>query len=73
MPYDASTFTCQGPGGIWRTTGALVGLDDEALDRCPEAGEWSIREILERVFAVQRFYLELILKARAAAQPVERD
>ncbi|MCD6520762.1 MAG: DinB family protein [Anaerolineae bacterium] len=53
--------------------GALVGLDDEALDRCPEAGEWSIREILEHVLAAQRFYLELILKARAAAQPVGRD
>src|SRR5215471_7746229 len=34
----------------------LAGLPDTWLDRAPRAGEWSIREIIEHVVAVERRY-----------------
>jgi len=53
--------------------GAVVGLTDEALDRAPEAGEWTPRQILEHMTAVQRQYLELIRRAREEGRAVEAD
>lgn len=53
--------------------GAMVGLRDEHLDEAPEEGEWSPRQVLEHVIATQHRYLELVRRAREAAEPVEKD
>jgi len=53
--------------------GATVGLQDEHLDRAPEPGEWTPRQVLEHVIETQRLYLGMIQRARESAQPVERD
>lgn len=53
--------------------GAMVGLEDEQLDRAPEPGEWSARQVLEHMIAIQRSYLDLVRRARQTAKPVEKD
>ena len=53
--------------------GAMVGLTDEALDRVPDEGEWTPRQVLEHIITIQELYLDLIRRGREAAQPVEKD
>jgi len=53
--------------------GALVGLQDCDLDREPEPGEWTARQVLEHMIATQKGYLETVRRALKEARPVERD
>ena len=56
-----------------RLLGALVGLTDDDLDKAPQPGEWSPREVLEHIVQTQCAYLGMIRRARDSAQPVEKD
>ena len=56
-----------------RLMGSLIGLDDESLDRAPEPGEWSPRQILEHMVQVQELYLGLIRNALVAGIAVDKD
>jgi hypothetical protein len=53
--------------------GAMVGLSDEDLDRVPEAGEWTARQVLEHMLATQQVYLDMVRQGRRDASPVEKD
>lgn len=52
---------------------AAVGLTDEALDRVPEPGEWSPRQILEHVVQAENWMLEQIRQARAKAEISDKE
>lgn len=53
--------------------GAMVGLQDEDLDREPEPGEWSVRQVLEHMVQIQRDYLANVRYALEQRKSVERD
>jgi hypothetical protein len=57
-------------GYFW---GAMVGLKDEDLDKVPEPGEWSPRQVLDHLLEGQQGYLDWILQAREERQVVEKD
>ena len=48
--------------------GAMVGLRDEDLDKIPEPGEWSPRQVLEHLISVHERYFEVVRRAREAAK-----
>ena len=53
--------------------GAITGLSDEDLDRAPEPGEWSAREILDHLVEAQGRLLGQIGKARERAEVSEKQ
>lgn len=53
--------------------GAMVGLADQDLDRVPEPGEWTLRQILDHMLATQQLYLDMVRKARQTANRVDKD
>lgn len=53
--------------------GAMVGLQDQDLDKVPEPGEWTPRQILEHLVTTQQFYLNLVRRGKEAATPLEKD
>jgi hypothetical protein len=56
-----------------RLLGAMVGLEDDDLDKTPEAGEWTPRQVLEHMIETQHGYLGMIRRAQEKAEPVEKD
>jgi hypothetical protein len=52
---------------------ALIGLDDEALDREPAPGEWSVRQALDHTLNLQERIVGWVGAARAAAVVSERQ
>ena len=48
--------------------GALVGLDDEALDRRTKEGEWTIREVVEHTLYWERDSIGAALRERATGE-----
>jgi len=53
--------------------GAAIGLDDEALDKVPAEGEWTVRQVLEHLRDTESWYLARIKEALESREPVERD
>ena len=53
--------------------GAMVGLQDEDLDKAPEPGEWSPRQVLDHLLDGQQGYLDWIVQAREERQAVDKD
>lgn len=52
---------------------AMTGLEDEELDKVPQPGEWSAREVIEHVIQVQEWILKNIQEAREKAEVSEQQ
>jgi len=70
MPQRMLARACADYGAF---VGAVVGLEDEALDQVPEPGEWTPREIIEHMITIQAWYLDLIRVARQQKEVVDKD
>jgi uncharacterized damage-inducible protein DinB len=53
--------------------GAVIGLQDDDLDKAPAAGEWTIRQILEHLLEGEKGYLGHIRRALQTREKVDRD
>jgi hypothetical protein len=53
--------------------GAVVGLEDEDLDKSPAAGEWAIRQALEHLLESEKGYLVYIQNALQTREKVDKD
>ena len=53
--------------------GAVIGLEDDDLDKAPAAGEWTIRQILEHLLEGEKGYLAYIQKALQTREKVDKD
>jgi hypothetical protein len=51
----------------------LLGLDDADLDRVPEPGEWTIRQVLEHVIGGQQRAATRVCQARERKQVSEKE
>lgn len=70
MPQRMLARACADYGAF---VGAVVGLEDEALDQVPEPGEWTPRQIIEHMLEIQGWYLGLIRAARQHKEIVDKD
>ena len=70
MPQRFLARSLEAAGAL---NGALVGLDETDLDKPPEPGEWSPRQVLQHMIEVQGMYLELIREARKTQEILDRD
>jgi uncharacterized damage-inducible protein DinB len=53
---EAARILCLAQRAFGSLRGLLVGLDDDALDRAPGDGQWTLREVLAHVLNVERSY-----------------
>ncbi len=65
---DTQRKLAEAERGWGHLLGTVVGLTDDDLDRVPEEGAWTIRQILDHILLAENRYLEAI---QAALQ--ERD
>ena len=70
MPQRMLARAQEAYGGL---LGAVVGLQDEDLDKPPAEGEWTIRQILEHILQTQSWYLQRIQEALQSRELVDKD
>jgi hypothetical protein len=67
QPTEAQMILAQAAEARMSLLGECIGLDLEQFEMAPAEGEWSVKEVLEHVIAVERRYLASIEAALGRA------